>query len=65
MSVETRRGRRLIRVYDLKPGPVRLDSTTAAVYHDTEGKTLFQHGHSKDHRPDLPQFKGMLGALDL
>jgi transposase len=34
------------------------------VYHDTEGNTLFRHGHSKDHRPDLPQFKVMLGALD-
>lgn len=63
-EVETRLGQHLIRVYDLHPGPVRLDSTTAAVYHDTEGKTLFQHGHSKDHRPDLPQFKVMLGALD-
>ena len=53
-----------MRAYDLKRGPVRLDSTTAAVYHDTEGNTLFRHGHSKDHRPDLPQFKVMLGALD-
>jgi transposase len=43
---------------------VRLDSTTAAVYHDPEGNTLFRHGHSKDHRPDLAQFKVMLGALD-
>lgn len=63
-EVETRLGRRLIRVYDLSPGPVRLDSTTAAVYHDPEGNTLFRHGHSKDHRPDLAQFKVMLGALD-
>ena len=63
-EVETQLGQRLIRVYDLKRGPVRLDSTTAAVYHDTEGNTLFRHGHSKDHRPDLAQFKVMLGALD-
>lgn len=63
-EVETQLGQRLIRVYDLKRGSVRLDSTTAAVYHDTEGNTLFRHGHSKDHRPDLPQFKVMLGALD-
>jgi transposase len=41
-----------------------LDSTAAAVYHDPERGTLFRHGHSKDHRPDLPQFKVMLGALD-
>lgn len=63
-DVETRLGRRLIRVYSLKPDHVRLDSTAAAVYHDPERGTLFRHGHSKDHRPDLPQFKVMLGALD-
>ena len=63
-AVEAQLGQRLVRVYDLKRGPVRLDSTTAAVYHDTAGNTLFRHGHSKDHRPDLPQFKVMLGALD-
>lgn len=63
-AIETQLGQRLVRVYDLKRRPVRLDSTTAAVYHDTEGNTLFRHGHSKDHRPDLPQFKVMLGALD-
>lgn len=63
-EVETRLGRRLIRVYSLETDPVRLDSTTAAVYHDPERGILFRHGHSKDHRPDLPQFKVMLGALD-
>lgn len=63
-AIETQLGQRLVRVYDLKREPVRLDSTTAAVYHDTEGNSLFRHGHSKDHRPDLPQFKVMLGALD-
>jgi transposase len=25
---------------------------------------LFQFGHSKDHRPDLPQVKVMLSTLD-
>jgi transposase len=63
-EIEAQLGPRLIRVYDLKCCPVRLDSTSAAVYHDTEGNTLFRHGHSKDHRPDLPQLKVMLAALD-
>ena len=63
-EIEEQLGRRLIRVYDLKRSLIRLDSTTAAVYHDTEGNTLFRYGHSKDHRPDLAQFKVMLGALD-
>ena len=26
---------------------------------------LFQFGHGKDHRPNLPQVKGMLAVLDL
>jgi transposase len=63
-EIETRLGQRLIRVYDLESDQVRLDSTAAAVYHDPERGTLFRHGHSKDHRPDLPQFKVMLGALE-
>jgi len=63
-EVETRLGRRLIGVYDLDQGQVRLDSTSVAVYHDEDGTTLFRHGHSKDHRPDLAQFKVMLGTLD-
>jgi transposase len=63
-EVETQLGQRLLRVYDLNRGSARLDSTTVVVYHDTEGNTLFRHGHSKDRRPDLPQFKVMLGTLD-
>jgi len=63
-EVETRLGQRLVRVYNLKRESVRLDSTTVAVYHNEEGTTLFRHGHSKDHRPDLAQFKVMLAALD-
>jgi transposase len=63
-EIEHRLGSHLIAVYGLERGPVRLDSTTVAVYHDTEGNTLFRHGYSKDHRPDLAQFKMMLAALD-
>lgn len=63
-EVETRLGQRLVRVYNLKDEVVRLDSTAVAVYHDQEGTSLFRHGYSKDHRPDLAQFKVMLAALD-
>jgi len=63
-EVEDHLGQRLVQVYDLHQEPVRLDSTTASVYHDTEGSVFFRYGHSKDHRPDLPQFKVMLGTLD-
>jgi transposase len=63
-QIETRLGAQLLRIYDLRDQPVRLDSTTAALYHDAEGTTLFRKGHSKDHRPDLAQLKVMLASLD-
>lgn len=54
----------LLRVYDLDPQQVRLDSTTASGYWAVTPDGLFQFGHSKDHRPDLPQVKVMLSTLD-
>lgn len=54
----------LIRVYDLDPQIVRLDSTSSSSYAQITPDGLFQLGHSKDHRPDLPQFKVQLSALD-
>ena len=63
-EVEVHLSQHLVQVYDLHQEPIRLDSTTASVYHDTEDNTLFRYGYSKDHRPDLPQFKVMLGTLD-
>ena len=56
--------RRTIRVYRLSPKRVRVDSTTASGYWTVTDDGLFQFGHSKDHRPDLPQLKVMLSALD-
>src|SRR6266699_3288488 len=52
----------VLRVYDLQGRVVRLDTTTAAAYVTPEG--LFQLGHSKDHRPDLPQVKISMSVLD-
>ena len=54
----------LLRVYDLRPTRVRLDSTTVSGYWEVSEDGLFQFGHSKDHRPDLPQLKVMLATLD-
>jgi transposase len=51
-----------LRVYDLQGRVVRIDTTTAAAYVTPEG--MFQLGHSKDHRPDLPQVKSAMAALD-
>jgi len=61
---ETALNQRLLRVYDLSPERVRLDSTTASGYWTVTPGGLFQRGHSKDRRPDLPQVKVMLSALD-
>ena len=54
----------LVRVYALRPERVRLDSTTASGSWAVTPEGLFQFGHSKDHRPDLPQVKVMLSTLD-
>jgi transposase len=55
---------RTLRVYDLKAELVRVDSTTASGYVSVSEDGLFQFGHSKDHRPDLPQVKVMQSTLD-
>lgn len=54
----------LLRVYDLETKCVRLDATTASGYFSVSQEGLLQFGHSKDHRPDLPQVKVMLSTLD-
>jgi transposase len=61
---ETALNQRIIRVYQLHPQRVRLDSTTASGYWTVSQDGLFQLGYSKDHRPDLPQLKVMLSVLD-
>ena len=63
-AIEREVGQRLIRVYQLPPAWVRLDSTTVSLYHEPEGTELIRYGHSKDHRPDLAQLKVMLASLD-
>jgi transposase len=57
--------REWVTVYALPSEVVRLDSTSVSVYSEIEDEdSLIQHGHSKDHRPDLGQFKLMLSTLD-
>jgi transposase len=61
---ETGLNQRIVRVYHLQPQQVRLDSTTVSGYWTVTEEGLFQFGHSKDHRPDLPQLKVMVSTLD-
>jgi transposase len=51
-------------VYNLKPEKVRIDTTTAKSYVAADEGGLFQFGHSRDRRPDLPQVKISRSALD-
>jgi transposase len=53
-----------LRVYAMSPTCVRLDTTTAMGYRAAAAEGLFQFGHSKDYRPDLPQLKISQSALD-
>jgi transposase len=54
----------------LPTATTRHDSTTVSVYQDVaeeeedEADSILGYGHSKDHRPDLKQFKVMLSTLD-
>lgn len=56
--------RHTIRIYDLNGELVRLDSTTAKSYGEVTADGLLRFGHSKDHRPDLPQLKINVSTLD-
>jgi transposase len=55
---------RTVRVYDLSTARVHVDSTSASAYATVMAGGLFQFGHSKDYRPDLPQVKVMQAVLD-
>src|SRR6266481_2116300 len=52
------------RVYALSSERVHVDSTSANAYATVSDGGLFQCGHSKDYRPDLPQVKVMQAVLD-
>ena len=54
----------LLRVYDLSCKRVRIDSTSVKSYVTVTEDGLFQLGHSKEHRPDLPQLKINQSTLD-
>lgn len=64
-QVEQEMGQHVIRAYALPTETARIDMTTASVHHQpTHEDGLMRFGHSKDHRPDLRQFKVALGTLD-
>jgi transposase len=44
-AVETELGRSILRVYELTPKNVRLDTTTVSGYHEGRVESLFQYGY--------------------
>ena len=68
-AVQRELGQQLVQAYRLPTTIARYDTTSFSVYHapDEAGQAaggLLRRGHSKDHRPDLAQFKQGLGTLD-
>jgi transposase len=63
-ALETDLWQSTVVVYEIEVMGVRLDSTTTYGYHAATEDGLMQHGHSKDHRPDLPQLKLMAAAAE-
>lgn len=64
-QIEQVMGQHLIRAYALPTETARIDMTTVSVHHRPANEAgLLRFGHSKDHRPDLRQFKEVLGTLD-
>lgn len=63
-KIEEQLGQHLIRAYELPTETARIDTTTVNVYHRPAEGSILDYGVSKDHRPDLRQFKEVLSTLD-
>ena len=66
--MEERMGRHLVRAYALPTDVARCDSSSFSVYHESDNGSavvpVLQYGYSKDHRPDLLQYRHGLGTID-
>lgn len=58
-DVETDLFHSCFEVYELPKDVFRVDATASCGYHEITPEGIMQLGHSKDHRPDLPQLKIM------
>ena len=67
-SMEEMMGRHLVRAYALPTEVARCDSSSFSVYHQSDNGSavvpILQYGYSKDHRPDLLQYRHSLGTID-
>jgi transposase len=62
-NIERDLGENILRVHQLTPETVRLDTTTISGYHAGGEGSLFQYGYSKDD-PSLKQVKAMFASMD-
>jgi transposase len=65
-DIEREMSAHCLRYYRLKTenATVRIDTTSVAVHGDDDGSGVIAYGYSKDHRPDLRQFKVLMATLD-
>jgi transposase len=65
-EIEREMSAHCIRYYQLptEQATVRIDTTSVAVHGDDDGGGVIAYGYSKDHRPDLRQFKVLRATLD-
>lgn len=65
LSYQRLAGVHLIQAYELPTEIARYDTTSVNVHHSSAPEDgVLSFGYSKDHRPDLLQFKQSLGTLD-
>jgi transposase len=62
-QIEMKLGKHLVRTYELPTEVARTDTSSFSVHHQ-EGDSLLRYGHSKDKRPDLLQYRQLLGTID-
>ena len=67
-TIEEQLGQRMIQAYELPTKVARCDTSSFTVYHqideENEAKSMLRFGHSKNHRPDLRQYRQLLGTID-
>lgn len=66
-EIEMKLGQHLLRAYELPTEVARADTSSFSVNHqqqESEEESLLRYGHSKDKRPDLLQYRQLLGTLD-
>lgn len=66
-QIEVNLGQHVIRAYELPTEVARADTTSFSVHHRPDGsaeESLLRFGYSKDKRPDLLQYRQLLGTLD-